>query len=234
MNPVYSPGSSGVPYANAKGIGYPAGFPVGYAAAPAYSPNMYPGANPTFQTGFCFWAWWRRPVLPGTLEADTGESYVQGLPELQGYTPGTPYKVSCSPTSGAVPPYSSSPNPYQTAVYPVRSAYPQQSPYAQLSLFSPQQGTYYTQPLYAAPPHVIHHTTVVQPNGMPATVYPAPIPPPRGSGVTMGMVAGTTMAMSAGTLLTAHSPTPVAPHPVTVPTYRAPGTPTYSYVPPQW
>lgn len=142
---------------------------------------------------------------------------------IPGYTPGTPYKVSCSPTSGAVPPYSSSPNPYQTAVYPVRSAYPQQSPYAQvclgmpypwgragsiisyspgtlwqLSLFSPQQGTYYTQPLYAAPPHVIHHTTVVQPNGMPATVYPAPIPPPRGSGVTMGMVAGTTMAMSAG------------------------------------
>ncbi|XDA72443.1 hypothetical protein R6Z07M_002713 [Ovis aries] len=170
MNPVYSPGSSGVPYANAKGIGYPAGFPMGYAAAaPAYSPNMYPGANPTFQAG---------------------------------YTPGTPYKVSCSPTSGAVPPYSSSPNPYQTAVYPVRSAYPQQSPYA-------QQGTYYTQPLYAAPPHVIHHTTVVQPNGMPATVYPAPIPPPRGNGVTMGMVAGTTMAMSAGTLLTAHSPTPL-------------------------
>ncbi|KAF5928813.1 hypothetical protein HPG69_013657 [Diceros bicornis minor] len=187
MNPVYSPGSSGVPYANAKGIGYPAGFPMGYAAAaPAYSPNMYPGANPTFQTG---------------------------------YTPGTPYKVSCSPTSGAVPPYSSSPNPYQTAVYPVRSAYPQQSPYAQgwfrldsdplgmgpcgrcLS-YSPQQGTYYTQPLYAAPPHVIHHTTVVQPNGMPATVYPAPIPPPRGNGVTMGMVAGTTMAMSAGESLT--------------------------------
>lgn len=67
-----------------------------------------------------------------------------------------------------------------------------------LSLFFPQQGTYYTQPLYAAPPHVIHHTTVVQPNGMPATVYPAPIPPPRGNGVTMGMVAGTTMAMSAG------------------------------------
>lgn len=63
---------------------------------------------------------------------------------------------------------------------------------------SPQQGTFYTQHLYAAPPHVIHHTTVVQPNGMPATMYPAPIPPPRGNGVTMGMVAGTTMAMSAG------------------------------------
>ncbi|XP_072330797.1 myelin-associated neurite-outgrowth inhibitor isoform X3 [Scyliorhinus torazame] len=139
-----------------------------------------------------------------------------------GYTPGTPYKVSCSPTSGAVPSYSSSPNPYQTAVYPVRSAYPQQNPYA-------QQGTYYTQPLYAAPPHVIHHTTVVQPNGMPAAMYPQPIPSPRANGVAMGMVAGTTMAMSAGTLLT-HSPTPVASHPA----YRTPGTPTYNYVPSQW
>lgn len=29
-----------------------AGFPVGYAAAaPAYSPNMYPGANTAFPTG---------------------------------------------------------------------------------------------------------------------------------------------------------------------------------------
>ncbi|XP_032620692.1 myelin-associated neurite-outgrowth inhibitor isoform X1 [Chelonoidis abingdonii] len=231
MNPVYSPGSSGVPYANAKGIGYPAGFPMGYAAAaPTYSPNMYPGANPTFQTE-------RRleyTLLSPPLIFHLLNSTCPFLPQdrachapAYGYTPGTPYKVSCSPTSGAVPPYSSSPNPYQTAVYPVRSAYPQQNPYA-------QQGTYYTQPLYAAPPHVIHHTTVVQPNGMPATMYPAPIPPPRGNGVTMGMVAGTTMAMSAGTLLTTHSPTPVAPHPVTMPTYRAPGTPTYSYVPPQW
>ncbi|TEA35563.1 hypothetical protein DBR06_SOUSAS8910041, partial [Sousa chinensis] len=228
MNPVYSPGSSGVPYANAKGIGYPAGFPMGYAAAaPAYSPNMYPGANPTFQTG-------KQAICAGDftfflvdMVGQKSASESEDLSLESCYTPGTPYKVSCSPTSGAVPPYSSSPNPYQTAVYPVRSAYPQQSPYA-------QQGTYYPQPLYAAPPHVIHHTTVVQPNGMPATVYPAAIPPPRGNGVTMGMVAGTTMAMSAGTLLTAHSPTPVAPHPVTVPTYRAPGTPTYSYVPPQW
>ncbi|KAK7801819.1 hypothetical protein U0070_015508 [Myodes glareolus] len=177
MTPVYSPGSSGVPYANAKGIGHPAGVPVGYAAAPAYSPSMYP-----------------EQILPSKQAT-----------------------LLVHLTNGAVPPYSSSPNPDQTAVYPVRSAYPQQSPDAQLSLFSPQQGTYYTQPLYAAPPYVIHHTTVVQPNGMPATVCPAPIPPPRGSGVTMGMVAGTTMAMSAGTLLTAHSPTPVAPHPVTVP-----------------
>lgn len=63
---------------------------------------------------------------------------------------------------------------------------------------SQQQGTYYTQPLYAAPPHVIHHTTVVQPNGMPAAMYAPPIPPGRANGVAMGMVAGTTMAMSAG------------------------------------
>ncbi|XP_021574060.1 myelin-associated neurite-outgrowth inhibitor [Carlito syrichta] len=150
MNPVYSPGSSGVPYANAKGIGYPASFPMGYAAAaPAYSPNMYPGANPTFQT----------------------------------VEPGGPCRSKCLRAKAG----------------------------AGAAL-----------------------ATVVQPNGLPATVYPAPIAPPRGNGVTMGMVAGTTMAMSAGALLTAHSPTPVAPHPVTVPTYRAPGTPTYSYVPPQW
>ncbi|KAL2774400.1 myelin-associated neurite-outgrowth inhibitor, partial [Daubentonia madagascariensis] len=96
MNPVYSPGSSGVPYANAKGIGYPAGFPMGYAAAaPAYSPNMYPGANPTFQTG---------------------------------YTPGTPYKVSCSPTSGAVPPYSSSPQPLPDCRVPRAKCLPPAEP----------------------------------------------------------------------------------------------------------
>uniref|UniRef100_A0A8C4T0D8 Family with sequence similarity 168 member B n=1 Tax=Erpetoichthys calabaricus TaxID=27687 RepID=A0A8C4T0D8_ERPCA len=100
MNPVYSPAPSGVPYANPKGIGYPAGFPLSYAAAaPAYTPNIYPGANTAFQAG---------------------------------YTPGTSYKVPCSPSTGTVPPYSSSPNPYQTAVYPVRSAYPQQNPYAQV------------------------------------------------------------------------------------------------------
>lgn len=64
--------------------------------------------------------------------------------------------------------------------------------------FPQQQGTYYTQPLYAAPPHVIHHTTVVQPNGMPAAMYAPQIPAPRPNGVAMGMVGGTTMAMSAG------------------------------------
>ena len=42
--------------------------------------------------------------------------------------------MSCSPNTGTVPPYSSSPNPYPAAVYPVRSTYPQQSPYAQVSV----------------------------------------------------------------------------------------------------
>ncbi|XP_075425587.1 myelin-associated neurite-outgrowth inhibitor isoform X2 [Ascaphus truei] len=209
MNPVYSPGSPGVPYANAKSIGYP---------ELEHPPYVSSGVQ-MFMFGHTF-------------------SAARNCAVNSGYTPGTPYKVSCSPTSGAVPPYSSSPNPYQTAVYPVRSAYPQQNPYAQKgtsnSGFYEVQGAYYTQPLYAAPPHVIHHTTVVQPNGMPATMYPAQIPPPRGNGVAMGMVAGTTMAMSAGTLLTTHSPTQVAPHQVTMPAYRPPGTPTYSYIPPQW
>lgn len=68
------------------------------------------------------------------------------------------------------------------------------------SFFSPlpQQGAYYTQPVYAAQPHVIHHTTVVQPNSIPSAIYPAPVAAPRTNGVAMGMVAGTTMAMSAG------------------------------------
>lgn len=65
-----------------------------------------------------------------------------------------------------------------------------------------QQGAYYTPPVYAAQPHVIHHTTVVQPNSIPSTaLYPAPVPvpTPRNNGMAaMGMVAGTTMAMSAG------------------------------------
>lgn len=79
MNPVYSPAPTGVPFTNSKGLGYPgrfvhkmqkiltlcnyfmllyllfvmiAGFPVGYAAAaPAYTPNVYQGANPAFSSG---------------------------------------------------------------------------------------------------------------------------------------------------------------------------------------
>ncbi|XP_074982123.1 protein FAM168A isoform X11 [Caretta caretta] len=143
-----------------------------------------------------------------------------------GYTAGTPYKVPPTQSNSAPPPYSPSPNPYQTAMYPIRSAYPQQNLYA--------QGAYYTQPVYAAQPHVIHHTTVVQPNSIPSAIYPAPVAAPRTNGVAMGMVAGTTMAMSAGTLLTTPQHTAIGAHPVSVPTYRAQGAPTYSYVPPHW
>ncbi|XP_060119955.1 protein FAM168A isoform X2 [Heteronotia binoei] len=143
-----------------------------------------------------------------------------------GYTAGTPYKVPPTQSNSAPPPYSPSPNPYQTAMYPIRSAYPQQNLYA--------QGAYYTQPVYAAQPHVIHHTTVVQPNSIPSAIYPAPVAAPRTNGVAMGMVAGTTMAMSAGTLLTTPQHTAIGAHPVSVPTYRAQGAPAYSYVPPHW
>ncbi|RXM98026.1 Protein FAM168A [Acipenser ruthenus] len=135
------------------------------------------------------------PVQPGT---PYGNPKNMAYP---GYTAGTPYKVPPTQTNGAPPPYSPSPNPYQTAMYPIRSAYPQQNLYA--------QGAYYTQPMYAAQPHVIHHTTVVQPNSIPSAIYPAPVPAPRTNGVAMGMVAGTTMAMSAG--YTAGTPYKVPP-----------------------
>ncbi|KAK6299514.1 hypothetical protein J4Q44_G00295470 [Coregonus suidteri] len=166
MNPVYCPAPTGVPYANPKG--HLVGYPAGFPVGYAAAPTYAPNM---YHPGA------NHPAFP------------------TGYVPGTPFKMSCSPTTGAVPPYSSSPNPYPAAVYPVRCTYPQQNPYAQ------QQGTYYTQPLYAAPPHVIHHTTVVQPNGMPAAMYAPPMhhPPRPHNGVAMGMVAGTTMAMSAGT-----------------------------------
>ncbi|KAG7525852.1 hypothetical protein JOB18_032796 [Solea senegalensis] len=168
MNPVYSPAPTGVPFTNTKGISYSA---AGFPVG--YAAAAAPAYNPNIYAG-------ANPAF------------------TSGYAPGTPFKMSCSPNTGTVPPYSSSPNPYHTAVYPVRSTYPQQNPYAQALIPSQQQGTYYTQPLYAAPPHVIHHTTVVQPNGMPAAMYAPTIPPPRPNGVAMGMVAGTTMAMSAG------------------------------------
>uniref|UniRef100_A0A671L2B2 Protein FAM168A-like n=1 Tax=Sinocyclocheilus anshuiensis TaxID=1608454 RepID=A0A671L2B2_9TELE len=94
---------------------------------------------------------------PTTAPTYTANLYQTGSPGYPpGYTAGTPYKVPPTQTNGAPPPYSPSPNPYQTAMYPIRSAYPQQNLYA--------QGAYYTQPVYAAQPHVIHHTTVVQPN----------------------------------------------------------------------
>lgn len=50
-----------------------------------------------------------------------------------GYTPaGTPYKVPPTQSNGAPPPYTPTPTPYPTAMYPIRSAYPQQNIYAQV------------------------------------------------------------------------------------------------------
>ncbi|XP_032652320.1 protein FAM168A isoform X1 [Chelonoidis abingdonii] len=234
--------------------GYPTGYPT---AAPAYNPNMYPTSSPGYAPEFQLLhsanatllmkqAWpqtssscategtFHLPVDTGTENRTYQASSAAFRQQFstthfnygQWYTAGTPYKVPPTQSNNAPPPYSPSPNPYQTAMYPIRSAYPQQNLYA--------QGAYYTQPVYAAQPHVIHHTTVVQPNSIPSAIYPAPVAAPRTNGVAMGMVAGTTMAMSAGTLLTTPQHTAIGAHPVSVPTYRAQGAPTYSYVPPHW
>lgn len=72
-------------------------------------------------------------LLEEAAHLKIGSTNIRRLPPTPGYAPGTPFKMSCSPNTGTVPPYSSSPNPYQAAVYPVRSSYPQQNPYAQVS-----------------------------------------------------------------------------------------------------
>nr|XP_048285563.1 protein FAM168A isoform X8 [Myodes glareolus] len=206
MNPVYSPVQPGAPYGNPKNMAYTAlNLIISCHLVLLGYPTAYPAAAPAYNP---------------SLYPTNSPSYAPG------YTAGTPYKVPPTQSNTAPPPYSPSPNPYQTAMYPIRSAYPQQNLYA--------QGAYYTQPVYAAQPHVIHHTTVVQPNSIPSAIYPAPVAAPRTNGVAMGMVAGTTMAMSAGTLLTTPQHTAIGAHPVSMPTYRAQGTPAYSYVPPHW
>ncbi|GAB1292395.1 Protein FAM168A [Apodemus speciosus] len=199
MNPVYSPVQPGAPYGNPKNMAY-TGYPTAYpAAAPAYSPSLYPTNSPSYAPATLLMkqAWPQNSSSCGTegtfhLPVDTGTENrtYQASSAAFRYTAGTPYKVPPTQSNTAPPPYSPSPNPYQTAMYPIRSAYPQQNLYA--------QGAYYTQPVYAAQPHVIHHTTVVQPNSIPSAIYPAPVAAPRTNGVAMGMVAGTTMAMSAG------------------------------------
>ncbi|XP_042190616.1 protein FAM168A isoform X1 [Callorhinchus milii] len=262
MNPVYSPVQPGAPYGNSKNMAYTgglegpqtwgyywsltgqncaanyfAGYPAGYpTTAPAYSANMYASSSPGYPPAlFMMRQSWPQTSTSGASEgtydlpvdAGTESRTFQASSASFRYTGGTPYKVAPTQSNGAPPPYSPSPNPYQTAMYPIRSAYPQQNLYA-------QQGAYYTQPVYAAQPHVIHHTTVVQPNSIQPAIYPTPVPAPRTNGMAMGMVAGTTMAMTAGTLLTTPQHTQLGPHPVSVPTYRAQGTPAYSYVPPHW
>lgn len=67
---------------------------------------------------------------------------------LAGYTAGTPYKVPPTQSNNAPPPYSPSPNPYQTAMYPIRSAYPQQNLYTQVG---------------ASPPTTSPHSVQIQP-----------------------------------------------------------------------
>ncbi|XP_059819934.1 protein FAM168A isoform X2 [Mobula hypostoma] len=235
MNPVYSPVQPGTPYGNPKNMaytGYPAGYPT---TAPAYTANMYASGSPGYPPAlFMMRQSWPQTSTSGATEgtydlpvdAGTESRTFQASSASFRYTGGTPYKVAPTQSNGAPPPYSPSPNPYQTAMYPIRSAYPQQNLYA--------QGAYYTQPVYAAQPHVIHHTTVVQPNSIQPAIYPTSVPAPRTNGMAMGMVAGTTMAMTAGTLLTTPQHTQLGPHPVSVPTYRTQGTPAYSYVPPHW
>nr|XP_046171902.1 protein FAM168A-like [Oncorhynchus gorbuscha] len=190
------------------------GAPYGNPKNMAYT--GYPGGYPT-----------AAPNYTPNLYQTASPGYPPGYT-----TAGTPYKVPPTQMNGAPPPYSPSPNPYQTALYPIRSAYPQQS------MQSIYAQAYYTQPVYAAQPqpHVIHHTTVVQPNSLPSALYPAPVQAPRNNGMAaMGMVAGTTMAMSAGTLLTTPQHAQLGTHQhVTMPQFRPQGAPGYSYVPPHW
>ncbi|XP_012869561.1 PREDICTED: protein FAM168A isoform X3 [Dipodomys ordii] len=218
MNPVYSPVQPGAPYGNPKNMAYTGSHVYAWASL-NHNPTTYSSLEAEI-TGY-------PTAYPAAAPAYNPSLYPTNSPSYApGYTAGTPYKVPPTQSNTAPPPYSPSPNPYQTAMYPIRSAYPQQNLYA--------QGAYYTQPVYAAQPHVIHHTTVVQPNSIPSAIYPAPVAAPRTNGVAMGMVAGTTMAMSAGTLLTTPQHTAIGAHPVSMPTYRAQGTPAYSYVPPHW
>ncbi|XP_046718050.1 protein FAM168A-like isoform X1 [Silurus meridionalis] len=169
---------------------------------------------------------------PTTAPTYTPNIYQTGTPGYPpGYTTGTPYKVPQAQTNGAPPPYSASPSPYSTAMYPIRSAYPQQNLYAQVgSNTHHPEGAYYSQPMFAQP-HVIHHTTVVQPNSLPSAIYPAPVPAARPNSVPVGMLSGSTMAMSGPLLTTPQHTQHIGTHPVTVPTYRPQG---YSYVPPHW
>uniref|UniRef100_A0A8C5RWR9 Family with sequence similarity 168 member A n=1 Tax=Laticauda laticaudata TaxID=8630 RepID=A0A8C5RWR9_LATLA len=219
MNPVYSAVQPGAPYGNPKNVAY-TGYPT---AAPPTTRNIYSTTGPGYVPGKLICK--NETGMMGTCFPPTWAALISSCFSA-GYPAGTPYKVPPTQSNNAPPPYSPSPNPYQTAMYPIRSAYPQQNLYA--------QGAYYTQPVYAAQPHVIHHTTVVQPNSIPSAIYPAPVTAPRTNGVAMGMVAGATMAMSAGTLLTTPQHTALGAHPVSVPTYRAQGTPAYSYIPPHW
>uniref|UniRef100_A0A8B9EKW1 Family with sequence similarity 168 member A n=1 Tax=Anser cygnoides TaxID=8845 RepID=A0A8B9EKW1_ANSCY len=141
MNPVYSPVQPGAPYGNPKNMAY-TGYPTGYpTAAPAYNPNMYPTSSPGYAPATLLMkqAWPQTSsscATEGTfhLPVDTGTENrtYQASSAAFRYTAGTPYKVPPTQSNNAPPPYSPSPNPYQTAMYPIRSAYPQQNLYTQV------------------------------------------------------------------------------------------------------
>ncbi|KAF4082366.1 hypothetical protein AMELA_G00150580 [Ameiurus melas] len=158
MNPVYSPVQPGTAYANQKTMTYPGNndgvmqpdtkWSYCYDSNVDYFPITSKSRSGLFlylipqqfaNTTRCYPAGY-----PTTAPAYTPNIYQTGTPGYpQGYTTGTPYKVPPAQTNGAPPPYSASPNPYSTAMYPIRSAYPQQNLYA--------QGAYYSQPVFAQP-----------------------------------------------------------------------------------
>eukprot|EP00069_Balaena_mysticetus_P000394 bmy_03685T0 len=161
------------------------GSSVGFMAAPAEEYLDYASTLLMKQ------AWPQNSSSCGTegtfhLPVDTGTENrtYQASSAAFRYTAGTPYKVPPTQSNTAPPPYSPSPNPYQTAMYPIRSAYPQQNLYAQVS----------------------------RPVGCDSTKQ----------------------SCDPGTLLTAPQHTAIGAHPVSMPAYRAQGTPAYSYVPPHW
>lgn len=85
--------------------------------------------------------------------------------------------------------------------------------------------------MYAAQPHVIYYTMVIQPSSTHSAIYWTPVNPPKTNVTAMGMVVGTTMMVSTCTLLTASQHTVIGAYPVFMPTYRVPGTLAYSYMP---
>lgn len=64
---------------------------------------------------------------------------------------------------------------------------------------------------------------------MQKTAFPVSIPVPRLQPPQVPL-----LSPRSGTLLTTPQHTAIGAHPVSMPTYRAQGTPAYSYVPPHW
>uniref|UniRef100_A0A8C4QQP7 Myelin-associated neurite-outgrowth inhibitor n=1 Tax=Eptatretus burgeri TaxID=7764 RepID=A0A8C4QQP7_EPTBU len=154
-------------------------------------------------------------------------------PYNTGFGSSTPYKISPGQARGPPPAYQPSPGP--SAYHPF-TFYPVRSPYAAQAQFA-QPGMYLAPTLYApAPAHVIHHTTVVQPNGLPAQVYPQLAAPRTHPALSLTGHPSSSIAMAtAGSMLAAPTMTPIAGQPMAVGAYRAaPGLPAYTCVQPPW